>query len=47
MLVNDFCLFMVQLTSKFIETLMLFCVPQHISHITLVMFSSAQGMHKC
>ena len=36
----------VQLTSKFTETPVLFCVPQQISQITLVMFSSARGTHE-
>ena len=36
----------VQLTSKFRETLVLFYTPQHISQITLMMFSSAQGTHR-
>ena len=36
----------VQLTSKFTETLVVFCVPQHIPYIALVMFSSARGTHE-
>ena len=39
-----YCEASVQLTAKFTEALMLFCVPRHISQITLVVFLCAQGM---
>ena len=36
----------VQVTNNFTATPLLLGVPQHISQITLVMFSSAQGTHE-